>query len=209
MRYLKRCIGLALILVVGAAQAQSGSGGLLDNGGRGGESDFLKPAENGGQTAQQTTQGQPQGQQGDSENVERFEDWGVRCGLGDNGPRNGCEMFQGVTRSDNDKLVMRVAVAYPPQEQVDGPVAVFQLPLGIHLPPGVQMSIDGGEPIRFPVQICFQAGCRADLPLKDELLAKLKGGTKAQVSIRVPNGKTVNLPLSLMGFTAALDRISP
>lgn len=205
MRYLKRCIGLAVILLIGTAQAQSGGGSLLDNGGGSGESDFLKPAEDSGQAAQQTTQGQ----QGDAGNVERFEDWGVRCGLGDNGPRNGCEMFQGVTRSDNDRLVMRVAVAYPPQEQIDSPVAVFQLPLGIHLPPGVQMSIDGGEPVRFPVQICFQAGCRADLPLKDELLAKLKGGTRAQVSVRVPNGETINLPLSLMGFTAALERISP
>ncbi|WP_440997487.1 invasion associated locus B family protein [Arhodomonas sp. SL1] len=215
MRYRNAWIGLVVLLGLGlgVAQAQD-EGGFLngsDSGDTGGaaDDDFLSPAEDGaadGGTPGQDGMATPQ-RQVDPEDVERFDDWGVRCGLGEQGPRGGCEMFQGVTRSDNDELVMRVAVAYPPREQIDAPVAVFQLPLGIHLPSGVQMQVDDNEPVRFPVQVCFQAGCRADIPLEDELLNQMKRGTEATVTIRGPRGE-IELPLSMMGFTAALDRIS-
>ncbi|WP_435101886.1 invasion associated locus B family protein [Arhodomonas sp. AD133] len=207
MRHLSTLIAFTLLLLVGTAQAQS-DGGLLgdDGGGLGGgsgDSDFLEPAEEPGSGGGQQGQAAQQ-----NANVERFQDWGVRCGMGDGGPRGGCEMFQGVTRNDNNELVMRVAIGYPPRQDIDAPVAVFQLPLGIHLPPGIQLSVDDGEPVRFPVQACFQPGCRADLPLKPELLSKLKSGSEATLSVLGPGGEQIDLPISLMGFTAALERIS-
>ncbi len=208
MRHLSTLIGLTLMLLIGTAQAQSDSGLLGDDGGGlgggSGDSDFLEPAEKPGGGGNGGQQGQAQR----NANVERFQDWGVRCGMGDSGPRGGCEMFQGVTRNDNNELVMRVAIGYPPRQDIDAPVAVFQLPLGIHLPPGIQLSVDDGEPLRFPVQACFQPGCRADLPLKPELLSKLKSGSKATLSVLGPGGEQIDLPISLMGFTAALERIS-
>jgi invasion protein IalB len=139
--------------------------------------------------------------------VEHFKDWAVQCAENRQTGEQQCEMFQGVTRNDTGKPVMRVSIGFPPGQ--DQPLAIFALPLGFHLTPGVRLSVDGSEPTRFPVQICFQQGCRADLPLKAEILDQLRSGQKAQVTIVDPRGREVDLPLSLMGFTAAMKRLQP
>ena len=139
--------------------------------------------------------------------VERFKDWGVRCETAEATGEKICEMFQVVTRTDTGERVMAVIVGYTPEN--DQPVAAFQLPLGIHLPSGVEFSIDGGESIRVPIQVCFPHGCSANLLLEPSLLQKLRAGAIATVSIRGPQGKQVNLPVSLRGFTAAMKRVAP
>jgi invasion protein IalB len=151
-----------------------------------------------------------QQRRGQLQNVEtqQFEDWRVQCGTVPNSGQERCQMSQEVTRSDSDEAVMRMAVGFTPRN--DQPAAIFQLPLGIVLPKGIGLRVDKGEPVRFPVQICVQQGCRADLPLKDALLSQLKGGRTAYVIARTPRAEsgTVELPISLMGFTAAFNRIS-
>ncbi|HKJ95723.1 MAG TPA: invasion associated locus B family protein [Gammaproteobacteria bacterium] len=139
-------------------------------------------------------------------NVERFQDWAVRCGKMGNDNVQGCVMFQSVSEKKNNKQVMRISIGYP--TNADTPIAVFQLPLGMHLPPGVAFAVDDGDAVHFPVQFCFQQGCRADLQLKDDLLNTLKNGKHATVEIQDPRGRPVKLPVSLMGFTAAMQRIN-
>lgn len=153
---------------------------------------------------------QAQEPRGEVTDVERFDDWAVRCGELDDGAGNTaqvCEMLQRVSVEETGQPVMEMAVGYLPEREQ--PVAVFTLPLGIRLPPGVQLSVDGGEPIRFPVQLCVRQGCRADLLLSPELLESLRNGTQAQVTVLDPRGQPVNLPVSLIGFTDALERIQP
>jgi invasion protein IalB len=151
-----------------------------------------------------------EGQQGEVTDVERFEDWAVRCGeiedpSGDTAQV--CEMLQRVSIQETGQPVMEMAIGYLPEREQ--PVAVFTLPLGIRLPPGVQLTVDGGEPIRFPVQICVRQGCRADLVLTPELIESMRNGTEAQIAVIDPRGQPVRLPVSLIGFTAALERIQP
>lgn len=138
--------------------------------------------------------------------VEHYQDWEVRCGAGAQGSTTNCEMVQTVSQKKNNKPIMRVAIGYPPKS--DNPIAIFLLPLGMRLPPGVKFSIDSASPITFPVQFCVTQGCRADMPLKAELLRQLRAGTKATVVILEPRGRPISLPLSLMGFSAAFNRIS-
>lgn len=140
--------------------------------------------------------------------IERFETWGVRCGKPEGSDVRICEMFQQVTRDNGNKGIMRVSIGYLPGSEK--PIAVFRLPLGIHIPPGVQLRIDEDGPgARFPVQVCFSGGCRADLPLEQNLIDAMKAGARATVTVQTPGGKAVGLPMSLQGFTAALERIQP
>ncbi|MDR5868570.1 invasion associated locus B family protein [Halomonas koreensis] len=136
---------------------------------------------------------------------ERFQQWEVRCPTG--GAAGQCSMTQLITAPDGNQPLMRVIIAQPPQ--ADHPVMTFLLPLGVRLAPGLQLSVDDGEGVGFPYQVCDQPGCRADLPLEPALLQRLRGGTDATLSLIDPRGNRRDLTISLMGFTAASERIAP
>ncbi len=151
----------------------------------------------------------PEEPQGEEAETERFDDWLVRCGeIENNGETaRACEMLQQVSQEETNQPVMEIAIGYLGDEE--RPVAVFTLPLGIRLPPGVQLQVGDAEPVRIPVQICVRQGCRADLLLEEDLVAAMRQGTEMQLSVLDPRGERVDLPISLLGFTAALERISP
>lgn len=138
--------------------------------------------------------------------IQQVQDWEVRCPQG-NTAQGACTMTQLIDNPNSGQPLMRVVLAYPPE--IDTPAMVFLLPLGVRLAPGMQLSIDGGEPIRFPYQVCLQQGCRGDLPVKPELMRQLRGGSTATLSMIGPRGERMDLDISLMGFTDATQRIAP
>lgn len=103
---------------------------------------------------------------------------------------------------ENDRRVMLVAVTYPAGKP--DPVVILTLPLGILLPPGIALTIDGGKARRYQVDRCLTSGCKAAFVLDPELLVRFKAGIRADVTIQDGNRAPVTLPVSLVGFTAAL-----
>ncbi|WP_348762430.1 invasion associated locus B family protein [uncultured Salinisphaera sp.] len=145
------------------------------------------------------------GEPADDVKITRYNDWEVRCPK--SGPaQNDCEMTQLINGPDGNKPIMRVVMGYPPQ--IDSAAMIFILPLGTRLAPGVQLSVDGDQPRRFPFQICLEQGCRADFPIEDSLLAKMKRGSSANVTIVGPKGDQIDLAISLSGFTDANNAIA-
>ncbi len=138
--------------------------------------------------------------------IQQVQDWEVRCPQS-NTAQGACTMSQLIDNPNSGQPLMRVVLAYPPE--IDSAALVFLLPLGVRLAPGMQLSIDGGEPIRFPYQVCQQQGCRGDLPVKPELMRQLRGGSTATLSMIGPRGERMDLDISLMGFTDATQRIAP
>ncbi len=138
--------------------------------------------------------------------VTHHADWAVRCPKS-NQAHQRCEMTQLVKNPQNGKPVMRVLMGYPPQ--VKTAAMIFIVPLGTRLAPGMELSVDGDKPRRFPFQICLDQGCRADYPVNNKLLQKLKGGHEATASIIDPHGKELDLKFSLQGFTASNNQIAP
>ena len=141
----------------------------------------------------------------DDVKITHYNDWEVRCPK--SGPaQDDCEMTQLINGPDGNKPIMRVVMGYPPQ--IDTAAMIFILPLGTRLAPGVQLSVDGDQPRRFPFQICLEQGCRADFPIENDLLAKMKRGSEATVTIVGPKGDQIELPISLSGFTDANNAIA-
>ncbi|SFH20027.1 invasion associated locus B family protein [Modicisalibacter xianhensis] len=136
--------------------------------------------------------------------TEQFQEWEVRCPQGA-AAQGACTMTQLVNNPDGSRPLMRVVMAYPPE--IDTAAMAFFLPLGTRLAPGLQLSVDGGEPVSFPFQVCMEQGCRADLPLRPELMQQLRSGTSATLSLIGPRGNRMDLDISLMGFTNASERI--
>ena len=139
----------------------------------------------------------------------RFEDWMVRCGRPRGQEAEVCEMQQ--QQIDNeDRTVMAVAVGKVPGSSDVGLLVL--LPLGILLPAGVTMQIDSGAAIPLEVERCERQGCRIERLIEPDLLSRLKAGTKATVFFEAfdPQGKRQRLgvPISLLGFTAALNEVT-
>ncbi|MCG7600277.1 invasion associated locus B family protein [Halomonas sp. McH1-25] len=136
--------------------------------------------------------------------TEQFQDWEVRCPQ-DVAAQGSCTMTQLVNNPDDSRPLMRVVMAYPPE--IDTAAMAFFLPLGTRLAPGLQLSIDNAEPVSFPFQVCMEQGCRADLPVRPELMQQLRSGSSATLSLIGPRGNRMDLDVSLMGFTNASERI--
>ncbi|MBT2773641.1 invasion associated locus B family protein [Halomonas sp. ISL-60] len=143
---------------------------------------------------------------GNDVTTESFQDWEVRCQRNAAGPAP-CAMSQLVTQPDSDQPLMQVILDYPPQ--IDDPVMSFFVPLGVRLAPGLQFSVDNGEPIQFPYQVCQEQGCRADVPIESSMLQQLRSGNTATLSMISPRGERMDIDISLIGFTDASARIAP
>lgn len=139
--------------------------------------------------------------------TQQFQDWIVRCTGPDGDPARACEMVQQRLNGDG-RPVLTTAVGKVPDNSNPGMVMI--LPLGIALPPGVRLSIDGGAELPVRVERCEPRGCVVELLLEPDLLARLKSGREARALVHVyrENGlQRVGLPVSLLGFTAALNEV--
>ncbi|WP_241524521.1 invasion associated locus B family protein [Vreelandella sulfidaeris] len=151
------------------------------------------------------SQQQPGAASGEGVTTESFQDWEVRCQRNAEGPTP-CAMVQMVTQPDSDQPLMQVILDYPPQ--IDDPVMSFFVPLGVRLAAGLQLSVDNGEPVQFPYQVCLEQGCRADVPIEPSMLQQLRSGSTATLSMIGPRGDRIDLDISLIGFTDASTRIA-
>lgn len=134
-----------------------------------------------------------------------FEDWRLRCGKADDATPP-CHIFQTVVVSQTGQPFLYVAAGYPP-EGAGGPTLFLTLPLGIHLPTGVSLTVDRGQPVAVPVVHCDRDGCHAQLALDRRLIQSLQAGLVAQVGFQDGVGQAITVPVSLNGFTAALKAV--
>jgi len=136
-----------------------------------------------------------------------FQDWVLRCGRSEQGPEV-CEMQQQTTDSEG-RTIMAVAVGTVPGTPDVGLLII--LPLGILLPSGVSLQIDDGAEVPLEVERCERQGCRIERLVEPQLLNRLKAGREAKVFFEAydPEGELQRLgvPISLLGFTAALSEI--
>ena len=101
---------------------------------------------------------------------------------------------------------MKVAVGYVPDK--DQPVAVITLPLGIFLPTGIELQIDGkGKVGRLPINTCTPTGCQAGVQLDEDFVTRMKKGDQMTVTFGNPQGQGIAAPVSLSGFTAGLESL--
>lgn len=134
-----------------------------------------------------------------------FKDWKIQCETPKPEVGEICHAFQNLTMKEGGQRVLHIAVGYLPEKE--NPVAIFTLPLGMALPPGVQLQVDEGEKVRFPIEVCTPDGCRAGLEVKPKLMKILKAGSKAKVTFANMQRQGLTVPVSLKGFTAAMNSL--
>ena len=144
------------------------------------------------------------------EGVEQFNDWIKECEkLKDPEGKEIelCQISQTLVNKEIDQPMLKVAAGYVPGKK--DAVMIITLPLGVILPPGVQLTVGEGKAARVPITTCHPQGCQAGAQLDKEFTERLKKGDKMIVTFLGPDGKQVNAPISLSGFTAGLESIKP
>ena len=141
-----------------------------------------------------------------AEDLRQYQDWAVRCGPVDEGkPVERCLMTQ-FAGKDN-KPMAQATFAYEPKE--GRIVGQFTTPLGSVLPTGLRLKVDEGKEGRAPFQFCIPVGCRVVFPVKPEFIASMKRGNVLHMAFDLINGQTAKAGISLQGFSAALNAITP
>ncbi|MEM9138823.1 MAG: invasion associated locus B family protein [Pseudomonadota bacterium] len=136
-------------------------------------------------------------------------DWEIRCISGS----DTCAMSQvGKTSGGERALLVSIQrVSGPNARTQDGkPIQAamtVQAPLGILIPYGVRIKIDGDKVIPLPLSRCIPAGCVSQAPMLDEAVAKMKKGSKAVYGVFLD--KEVLVDISLRGFTKAYNNLKP
>lgn len=154
-------------------------------------------------TAAGAQESSPQTGSPDSQ-VQQFEDWAVECRDPGGVQAKDCVMFQRQTLKDGRTLLLMSV-----QRSAAGgePFVVLQLPLGVLLGPGVTITVDDSEPRVMAYRLCNQNGCMVTFPLEGEAKSAFMKGETARVEMTTGDGKSLEVDVSLMGFSAALDSL--
>lgn len=142
------------------------------------------------------------------EGGEIFKDWKVQC-TKNNAARDmmDCHIFQNHVSKNGGKRVLHIAIAYVKGRKE--PATIITLPLGISLPAGVAISIDGKNPMKFPYQACFKTGCQVGFPMDNKMQSGFRAGSIATITVYDLNQEPIDISVSLKGFSAAIKAINP
>jgi invasion protein IalB len=131
--------------------------------------------------------------------------WASRCTSNARGQPAECALEQRAIARETGRVIGIVTIRLPSETRK--PVTMIQLPVGLFLPAGVDIDVDGDMAQNFPFQTCNANACFVGFPLSDQLLKRMHNGGKFNVTFQYLNKKPVTLPMSLEGFTDAYARI--
>lgn len=134
-----------------------------------------------------------------------YGDWNMRCETppGSQGPQ--CALMQYVVAESRSNVGLSVIML----KTADGKAKLLRIitPLGVLLPSGLGLKIDGEDIGRAGFVRCIAEGCLAEVILEDELLNKLRRGQQATFIVFVSPEDGIGIPISLSGFSAGYDAL--
>lgn len=131
-------------------------------------------------------------------------DWQMRCDDTQGPGVDICALMQSVTAKDNKNIGITIII----QKHKGGKVLLrAQTPLGVLLPGGLGLQVDGKDLGRTIFLRCLPSGCLAEVPLDKKVLSNFRAGAKATFVIFESPKKGIGLPVSLKGFTAGYESL--
>lgn len=113
-----------------------------------------------------------------------------------------CFIFQNVVMKQSGQRVFNIAIGFLPGTAQ--PIAVLTLPLGISLPPGARLMVEGAGTLEFLIERCVPAGCRAGGSISPSLREAMSSADTATVAFQDGSRQDIAINLSLEGFADAL-----
>lgn len=172
-----------------------------------------------GPRAKKQGQGQQQGQPGRPQPkidlIAENGNWKVQCetlpAAEGQPPGRQCGMIQVTQSEKNAKATLTLVLVSTKQNDKQIYNMRVIAPIGVFLPTGVALEIDGNAVGRVPFTRCMPQVCMAFAEASADTLSKLKKGKQANFIIYEAPGIGLPMKLSLEGFSAslaALDKVS-
>jgi invasion protein IalB len=141
----------------------------------------------------------------DGDVVAQHGDWQVVCKPPPPGSKQKvCALVQSVTAEDRDNVGL--TVYFQVFSNGTKVLRVFA-PLGILLPPGLGLKIDGKDVGNAPFLRCHSFACYAQVVVKDDLTRQLTEGKTAIFVIFQTEEAGIGIPISLAGFAKGLAEL--
>lgn len=150
--------------------------------------------------------------------TEEFGDWGFVCTTAESESgeaRESCNLFQtallnatqgeGAEAAGGSQRVLLTRVGY--LEGNENPVLLITAPLGILLPMGITVEVEGHDAMRVPVQRCDAGGCLAYVVMEQPLVDAFRKADQAKVTFYDAQRRGATIPLSLSGFTKGMKEL--
>ena len=161
----------------------------------------------------QAPQGQPPAPADPETTGQVFGDWVERCtptpppGASPPAPgeQNVCFIMQQVMDQNTQRPLLKITIGFFGEPRQAG--AVIAMPLGVPLARGLEISVDGKEIRTVPFQICRRDGCQAYMLMDEAAVGAFKAGGQAQARVASTENESIDLPISLKGFTAGFGAI--
>ena len=132
--------------------------------------------------------------------------WEIRCATED--PKR-CLMAQTGNNTEGQPVIQTIVRRTPdlkgPNGEAIAALVEVIAPIGVFLPAGVAIKIDGREVGRGVYRVCNPQACLVQEPVPDTFISAMKKGSNAVMTIAGSNGKTTDITISLSGFTKAYN----
>lgn len=116
-----------------------------------------------------------------------------------------CFVEQFAIANPQRTVLLHIRVGYLGAE--GKPRIVIVTPLGVHLPPGVSLSLDDKEPLLLPYDSCQPSGCLVIADLNQEALHRFTTGTTLTVRYIGSDKGKLDIPIQLKGLGEALKGV--
>jgi len=131
--------------------------------------------------------------------------WSIICDTPPGASTEQCALMQNVVAEDRPEVGLSVVVL----KTADNKARILRVlaPLGVILPNGLGLNIDGKDLGRAYFVRCMADGCYAEVILKDSLLSTMKSGTSATFIIFASPEEGIGIPVDLNGFGEGFSKL--
>jgi len=135
----------------------------------------------------------------------KYGDWEMRCDTPPGASQEQCGLVQSIAAEDKPNVNLQIIVV----KVADGKGSILRVvaPLGVFLPRGLNLNIDGNNIGKTGFGRCLPNGCYAEVGIDDKLLAQLRNGQSAVFSIFDTPEEGIGIPVALNGFKDGYDNL--
>jgi len=131
--------------------------------------------------------------------------WSIICDTPPGASSEQCAMMQNVIAEDRPEVGLSVVVLRTADNKAE--ILRVLAPLGVLLPNGLGLNIDGNDIGRAYFVRCFQDGCYAEVILEDKLLTSMRTGKAATFIVFQTPEEGIGIPVDLAGFAEGFDAL--
>jgi len=131
--------------------------------------------------------------------------WSILCDTPAGAKTEQCALIQNVVAADRPELGLSVVVL----KTADHKARILRVlaPLGVLLPNGLGLNVDGKDIGRAYFVRCFEDGCYAEVILEDSLIQTLRTGKNATFIVFQTPEEGIGIPVELQGFGEGFDAL--